>query len=307
MKKIILVIILISGSFYLYCENLIENKPDIMLDSLKFGEERTLEIVSWNIQNFPKHQYTVQLSAEIINAISPDILGLQEIKSDSAFVELVIQLNQLDQYNSWDGYRAVSDEWDHNLAFVYKTNVVEVKNVFEIYQEEDYDYAFPRRPLILQASYKGQEIYLINNHLKAMRGRENELRRKEAVKNLLSFIRAEHETSNIVVLGDLNDELTDTGDDNVFAEILQDSLNFRFTDWEIAADSTADWSYPYWKYRGHIDHILISNELFDEFSRSESYFKTIVIDRYMTGGENIRYEMITDHRPVGLKLFFSQQ
>lgn len=148
---------------------------------------------------------------------------------------------------------------------------------------------------------------MINNHLKAMPGRENELRRKAAVKDLLSYIRDKYESDNLVVLGDLNDQLTDAGASNVFQEILSDSLNFRFADWEVAADSTADWSYPYWKYRGQIDHILISNELFDEFDRSGSYFKTIVIDRYMTGGENMRYQTITDHRPVGIKLFFSEQ
>jgi len=90
----------------------------------------------------------------------------------------------------------------------------------------------------------------------------------------------------------------------VFQELLDDPDNFRFADWAVAADSTADWSYPYWKYRGHIDHIIISNELYDEFDREGSFFRTIVIDRFMDGGENTRYKMITDHRPVGLKLSF---
>jgi len=279
-------------------------KPEIELEQLVFGEESTLEIVSWNIQNFPKHKFTVELSAEIIDAISPDIVALQEIESDSAFVELIIGLNNLDDQNVWDGYRAFSDEWELNLAYIYKRNIIEVKNIFEIYQEKNYNYAFPRRPLIMEFLYSGKEFIIINNHFKAMPGKENELRRKEAVKNLMNFMDREYSTDNLFVVGDMNDHLTDVGDENVFQKILDDKDNYMFVDWEVAADSTADWSYPYWKYRGHIDHIIISNELFDEFENARSSYKTIVIDKYLEGGENIRYKTITDHRPVGIKLHF---
>ncbi len=305
MKKVLFITIFLVVVNFLLCNDIVENEPGIELDSLQFGEEQTLEIVSWNIQNFPKHHFTVQLCAEVINTVSPDILGLQEIESDSGFVELLIQLNELDEVNNWDGYRAVSDEWELNLAFIYKTNVVEVENIFEIFQEENYDYAFPRRPLILESTYRGEKIIVINNHLKAMPGKENELRRKEAVKEILKYIKENYDTENVIVLGDMNDEITDVGESNVFQEILSDSVDFRFADQEVAADSTADWSYPYWKYRGHIDHIFISNELFDEFEQDDSCFRTIVIDRYMEGGENMRYKTISDHRPVGIKLKFA--
>ncbi|MFC1888004.1 endonuclease/exonuclease/phosphatase family protein, partial [Candidatus Cloacimonadota bacterium] len=300
-----LIIILLAGlTLNCFGEELIENPPAIILDSLAFGEETTLEIVSWNIQNFPKHKFTVQLSAEIIDAISPDVIALQEIQSDSAFVELLIALNELSEDEEWDGYRAFSDEWDLNLAFIYNKKVIEIENIFEIYQEEDYDYAFPRRPLIMEFKYGEEELILINNHFKAMPGKENELRRKEAVKKLLEYIKENYELANVVVVGDMNDHLTDDESTNVFQEILEDSDNFKFADWEVAVDSTADWSYPYWKYRGHIDHIIISNELFDEFAKETSWYKTIVLDRYMEGGEGARYSTITDHRPVGLKLYF---
>ena len=75
-------------------------------------------------------------------------------------------------------------------------------------------------------------------------------------------------------------------------------------DLELAKIDSADWSYPYWKYRGHIDHILISNELYDEFENSDSFVKVVTIDKFMEGGGDARYKYITDHRPVVIKLKF---
>ncbi|KQC11650.1 MAG: hypothetical protein APR54_10685 [Candidatus Cloacimonas sp. SDB] len=304
MQKRYFLILLLVFSLNLVGQEFEIDKPLIQLDSLRFGEDETFEVISWNIQNFPKHEHTVELSAEIINAISPDIIALQEIQSHSAFVDLVINLNLLDEINVWDGYRAFSDEWELDLAYVFKKNVIEVINIFEIYEEEEYDYAFPRRPLVMELIYNDEELVIINNHFKAMQGKENELRRKEAVKNLKTYVESEYDLANIIIVGDLNDHLTDTGNDNVFLEILEDNENFKFADFDVAVDSTANWSYPYWKYRGHIDHIIISNELFDEFEQEGSYYRTIVIDKYMEGGEDRRYQTVTDHRPVGLKLKF---
>ena len=58
------------------------------------------------------------------------------------------------------------------------------------------------------------------------------------------------------------------------------------------------------KYRGHIDHILISNELFDEFEAGNEFVKVVAIDKFMEGGDDARYKYITDHRPVVVRLKF---
>jgi hypothetical protein len=71
---------------------------------------------------------------------------------------------------------------------------------------------------------------------------------------------------------------------------------------EIADGSSADWSYPWWP--SHIDHILITNELFDELDNSSSVIQTIKIDEFMDGGFDDYYDNISDHRPVALKLDF---
>ena len=84
--------------------------------------------------------------------------------------------------------------------------------------------------------------------------------------------------------------LTDVIANNVFQIIIDDSENFLFADIEIAEGTSLNWSYPWWP--SHIDHILITNELMDEFENVESEIQTIKIDEYMDGGFDDYYDNI---------------
>jgi exonuclease III len=288
-------IFLLLTTFCFAEENPIEELPKIEYEKLTFGEQETLEIMTWNIQNFPKTISTVDYAAKIIKAIDADVIGLQEIQSEDDFEMLLTELDTL----KWDGFRATSDEWEMNLAYLYKKEKIDVKKIFEIYPDDGH--AFPRSPLILEMTYQEQDIIIINNHFKAKSGEKNEQRRIKACNKLHIYIEETYPNENVCVLGDLNDKLVD--EPNVF-EIFINDENYKFADMKIAENDEADWSYPYWKYRGHIDHILISNELYDEFSAKESDIKVVTIDKFMEGGGDARYKYITDHRPVVLKLKF---
>ena len=104
----------------------------------------------------------------------------------------------------------------------------------------------------------------------------------------------------MLVLGDLNDDISEAPQNNVFQMILDDPDNYLFVDIEIANGSSSNWSYPTWP--SHLDHILITNELFDELDNSD--IQTIKIDEYLDGGWNEYDQNISDHRPVALKLYF---
>jgi hypothetical protein len=67
----------------------------------------------------------------------------------------------------------------------------------------------------------------------------------------------------------------------------------------ISQGNSADWSYPAWP--SHLDHTLITNELFADFSKPNSIVSCIRIDDYMSSW-NAYDNNISDHRPVGLKL-----
>ena len=302
MKKIFITF-LILFSFSIFAEPI----PQIQYEKLSFGEENTLDVMTWNIQNFPKSEFTVDYATGILLAIDADVIGLQEIQSDSAFAVLLKTLQKRNPKDKWNGFRANTNEWEMNLAYLYKSCMINVDSIYQIYpDDEKYHQPFPRKPLILEFTCFNQKFFVINNHLKAMPGEKNMMRRKDACRLLDEYIDEFLSTANVIVLGDLNDQLTDSDEENVFQVFLNKLEEYKFADWEIAADSTADWSYPYWKYRGHLDHILISNELFDEFANAGSEVKTITIDKFMEGEGDARYKYITDHRPVVLKLKFAE-
>jgi len=131
---------------------------------------------------------------------------------------------------------------------------------------------------------------------------DEETRRYTASNLLKEYIDTNLPNENVIVLGDLNDILTDAVANNVFQMIINDAENYLFADMDIAEGSSADWSYPWWP--SHIDHIIITNELFDEFVNGGSAVQTIKIDEYMEGGFDDYYENISDHRPVALKIEF---
>lgn len=276
------------------------SEPDPTLSDFFFGTDSTFEIVTWNIQNFPKEDMiTADYVVQIIMAIDADIVALQEIESSSYFNYVVEELQEIDSLYNWDGYKANSDTYG-NLAYIYKNDFAEVDSIYEIYQDDWY--AFPRSPLVFELTYDEQELVLIDNHLKAGGDHEDEDRREEASQKLQLYIENNFTDSKVILVGDLNDDIAETEESNVFWNFVSQPENYLFTDMEIAEGSISNWSYPGWP--SHLDHILITNELFDEFADPLSVVETILIDHYLEGGWSEYYENVSDHRPVGLKLYF---
>jgi len=93
----------------------------------------------------------------------------------------------------------------------------------------------------------------------------------------------------VIVLGDFNDEIIPSdGTPPVFSNFISDSLNYAFTDMEIATGHPLYWSYPAWP--SHIDHILITNELFDAHLSTQTLTYDLCEPSYLT--------KISDHRPL---------
>ncbi len=271
------------------------------LDSLFFGTDSTFEIVTWNIENFPKlNMITADYVVQIIMAIDADVFALQEIESSNYFDYVVNELNEIDSLNAWEKYRANSAGYDMNIAYIYKSNFIEVDSIYEIYQDDWY--AFPRSPLIFELTYEELELVIIDNHLKAGGEPEDEDRREEASQKLQAFIDSTYSDVEVILVGDLNDDITEPEETNVFWNFISQPESYLFADMEIAEGSSSNWSYPGWP--SHLDHILITNELFDEFSLPSSVIKTLKIDNYLEGGWNEYEDNVSDHRPVGLKLYF---
>ena len=162
--------------------------------------------------------------------------------------------------------------------------------------------------MVIDITYNNQQVFIINNHLKCCGDGtliigdtgDEEYRRYQAMDLLKSYIDTNLPSDNVILLGDLNDVLTDNTSNNVFQNVIDDNSNYLFTDYDIALGSSTNWSYPSWP--SHLDHILITNELFDEFQLSSANIETIKVDDYLTGGWTEYDQNVTDHRPVALKL-----
>ncbi|OUR92698.1 hypothetical protein A9Q87_06585 [Flavobacteriales bacterium 34_180_T64] len=274
------------------------------IDDLSFGTDTTFDIMTWNIQWFPKNgQTTINLCAQIIESLDVDLIAIQEVNDISAFEQMI------DGLNSYEGY--LESIWFAGLAYVYKPDVIQINDLYEIYTTSPYWGPFPRSPMVIDFDFMNERIIVINNHFKCCgdgildsTDQDDEERRREYANYLLkSYVDDNFPDENVIILGDLNDELSDESENNVFQLTLDDSENYLFADYEIAIGDNSEWSYPTWP--SHLDHILITNELFDEFEDESSTIQTLKIEDYLQGGWQEYDENISDHRPVAMRLLIN--
>ena len=281
---------------------------DTLFTDLEFGGVATFDIVTWNIENFTYNPYTheedahrverIRYVVDAVKAFSADVVALQEITSNTSFQAVLADLE------GWDGYR--SSEWSswHELAFIWNTATITVTSEPYTIFEGDWN-SFPRAPLILECSYQDQPLVIINNHLKCCGNNvidvdydDEERRRLDAVTLLEQWIRDNHPDSAVILLGDLNDSLTDSPSANVFNVILDAPGEYVFADMSLATGSSSSWSYR----TSHIDHIMLTDELFAPLDSPAAEVVTLRLDHYLQSGWNEYETNLSDHLPVGLKL-----
>ena len=289
-KLLSILIIFLSGQ--VYCQS---------LSNISFGTDSTFEVVTWNIEWFPKNgSITVDSVSKIIASLDVDLIGLQEIDDTTICRQMI---------NNLPGYELFMDNsWFGGLAYVYRSSSISINSIYKIYDTSPFWNTFPRSPLVMNLTFMGEDIIVINNHFKCCgdglldigNSSDEEARRYQASSLLKQYIDTNFPSSRVIVLGDLNDILIDASANNVFQMFLNDSTNYLFADEAIAYGSSTDWSFPGWP--SHLDHILITNELFSEVSNTGSEIKTIKIDNFMAGGLVNYDNNISDHRPVGLKI-----
>ena len=275
------------------------------IEDIDFGSDETFEVVTWNIERFPKkNQTSIDYVARILRAIDADVYAIQEIDDIDMFDEL---MNALPLY---EGYLE-SDDFG-GLAYIYKNSTIQINSMYEIYNTSSYDRPFPRYPMVMDFDYKGEQMIIINNHFKCCGNSfldegnnwDEETRRNDASNLLEAYIDTNFTDLNVMLVGDLNDILTDRDEHNVFKIFLDAPWSYKFVDTEIAEGSSADWSFPNWP--SHLDHIMITNELFDEYEQEDTEVEVLKVEQYIPGGWSAYDSNITDHRPVALKFKMDQ-
>lgn len=288
--------------FCLFVSCLITGTRAQSLQDLSFGSDTTFDVITWNIEDFPKYgNATADSVATIIKAIDADVIAFQEITDTTLFKQMISNIPDMGWY--------FQSSWYGGLAYAYNTNTVQIESAYEILTTSTYWTSLPRSPLVLEILFNNKKLVLLNNHLKCCGDGmldltdswDEENRRWAAMIYLKNYIDFYLDDENVILLGDLNDMITDLPSNNVFNQILEDTMNYRFADFDIAWGSSLNWSYPSWP--SHLDHILITNELYTALEHPSSNVRTLLIDDYLPNGFYTYNQRISDHLPVGMSLF----
>tara|TARA_B110000263_G_scaffold1002_2_gene828 strand:+ start:419 stop:1426 length:1008 start_codon:yes stop_codon:yes gene_type:complete len=273
--------------------------PIIGFAQINFSNQNSFDIITWNLEWFPKQgTTTVDSLKNIIEIIDAEIIALQEINNVSEFNQLI---NKLDFYNGYS-----TNTSNLNLGYIYK-KTLNIDSIYTILNSENYFFA-GRLPLVMEMEYGEEDYVIINNHFKCCgdgildfsNNNDEEYRRFSAINLLKTYIDSNYSNKNVLILGDLNDLIEESYTNNVFTPIINDSINYLIADKYIPFQNTVDWSYPTWP--SHLDHIIINQNLFDNLSDIYQDVKTIRIDNYL-GSFQIYDNIISDHLPVGINLF----
>lgn len=271
--------------------------PDNPFAAARVGTDTTLEVMTWNLETFPINgSTTVDLVTKAIAGLDVDIVAVQEIYQGdghpgrSSFDAVAAGLD------GWDGFRSTDDGY-MDLGFFYRSGGDLVVTSFtDVLTHEDN--ALPRAPLVMQATWRGAPIVVINNHYKCCS--DGVERRRQASLLLEQYVLDTFGDTPVIIVGDLNDELTDPPAENVFANFLADTARWRFADLAIAQGAGGRVSYPGWP--SHIDHILITDELFAASEKAGALVEVVPLNTYLGGGMSAYYRDLSDHLPVLLRL-----
>ncbi len=258
-------------------------------DFPNLNKDESIEIITWNVEFFPHaNDSTILALAEAVLDLNADIIAFQELRRTGWFSKLMAYLPEYDFIVSQQASFM-------DLAIIYKNNIFELVRQIEPFAENDYNFA-GRPPLQADfiVSMNGQDIPLsvVNLHMKCCDSGLS--RRQKAAQMLYEYLDESYaEQSNIIVLGDWNDDTKDEPGQHCFDPFFQDD-RFYFTTREIAFDISQA-SYPNEPYVSFLDHIMVSEQL---LPRGTDYdVKTILMGDYM-GGYDIYEAYISDHRPV---------
>jgi endonuclease/exonuclease/phosphatase family metal-dependent hydrolase len=268
-----------------------------------FGTDSTFEVVTWNLKTFPvDDQKTVNMLIPLIQEMNVDLIAVQEISDVAAFNQLTSRL---------PGYASVTMITSNyeSSGYLYKTNSISIQENYLIYYDHSYSSPFPRAPYVIECSWKGHPLIVVNNHLKAYGDNvidstntdDEEYRRLVASELLDTYIQEHWANQSVIVVGDMNDAIEDPQVSNVFWPFISQPDKYSFADMPLALSHTyANASYP--SSSSNLDHILINSTLFGKYAQTSTQVKAINIETSVGGGLPQYSLYISDHRPVGLKM-----
>jgi exonuclease III len=252
------------------------------------GTDSTLDIATWNVQNFPKHgEQTLGALLSLIPRLDLDIYTLQEVEDTIAFRRLLAGLPEFDGLFSQDDYGSTYQK----TAVVFRRDAVSVSDVHQLFWSSD---SVVRPPLEMRVTtaVRGRPFTfnLVVLHAKAGTSQQDFAQRRALFRLLKEHFDVEWGTGDsvFVAAGDWNDMLDDPAGENAFQLFLDDSTRYRFLTLPLAGNSY------HGSYIGGdlIDHLLVTRPALSAYGAGVT--QTLRLDDEMPDYK----ELVSDHRPV---------
>lgn len=238
--------------------------------------------------------------AEVIRAIRPDIIALQEVGTSNVYTTLDTLVKKLG--NEWGA--GILPIWNENCGqnqgIIYKKSKIQLINTVLLNNgigsqgnSYYYNWSSGRYPVLYNLNVVDGSTLIplsfINIHAKAMSDEASYIRRKGASEGLKVILDgSDFNAKNIILIGDFNDYMEgsqcSTCGDSPYKNFIDDTGNYQ--------GLTSGLSNPYYN-NPVIDHIIISNELYGNYVQNSSALElsvTNAISNYRT--------TTSDHTPI---------
>ncbi|MGM0546063.1 MAG: endonuclease/exonuclease/phosphatase family protein [Bacteroidota bacterium] len=264
-----------------------------------------LETVTWNLLGYgtgftgPSNEdLQTENIVEVVDSLDADLYAFQEVDGQES-------LNEIIQYmEDYKGFTADHVSQSQKMAFVYNTNDNTIDSVSSgpISDGQNSNAWASRYPMYFEFDYtyedQTQRFFAVVIHAKAFDDEESYERRKTAAQDLYDYLTEEKPDANIILLGDYNDDVDQSiyepdGEpaETPYDQFVEDTENFDVITKKLSdAGESASIN-----YEDIIDHITISDELFDEHVENSTLIHDPreYIDDYG--------ETTSDHLPVWAK------
>ena len=303
------------------------SNPYELPNAVNYNIANQVEVVTWNIRQFPQHSTSVDYVKNLLEKWNADIYFFQEINSESSLITMV---------NSMPNYSYVVDEESGNLGFalVYKNEYITYNSKNQLWADtannddgdSDYEnnaaYQFADRPpmesyLTWTDGTKSIDLYVIGVHYKccgddsydASDTGDETTRRHHASLLLTDYIINNRSNDNVIVLGDFNN----TGSQSIVNPTLSpftdqnnydSATSFKMTDLSILQGPATGYSWQGWTSSysaAHFDHIIINQSMFTVDATSAT---SVIALPTETGLSNSNVSnRISDHQPVMYRFY----
>jgi len=182
----------------------------LMISSNLIFAQSDIKIMSYNVLNYPQGEMLNRIDtlSKILDFYEPDLLLLQELKSEQGLQDIAEELNTL-----FGAYRAgiyvpqisnPSNTWRLQQNLIYNEAVFELVSeqaIETLYRDINY---FQLRILKEDGTQSTEILHTYVTHLKSSQGSANEQLRLSMVEVLNNHISLLPPESNVVVAGDFN-------------------------------------------------------------------------------------------------------